>query len=108
MNAIAFHDASGRCASAYPTQFFLLYPTCTSTFHAKSIDADPSAEDGTILFFFPFTSLPQTYTLQAFKQLHFPTPFSLLSCEERNCGRPWPWPAFTCVFLLLEDIPVVA
>jgi hypothetical protein len=38
--------------------------------------------------------------------VHFLTPFSLLSCEERNCGRPWP--AFTCVFLLLEDIPVLA
>jgi hypothetical protein len=94
MNAISFHDASGRCASAYPTQFFLLYPTCTSTFHAKSIDADPSAEDGTIFFFFPFTSLPQTYTLQAFKQCIFPHLF--LCCPARSetaDGRGLPLPA---------------
>jgi hypothetical protein len=65
MNAIIFYDASGRCASGTPAlqelkllnsffSFLLLYPTCTSTFCAKSIDADPSAEDGTIFFFFFF------------------------------------------------------
>jgi len=57
MNAISFHDASGRCAPYtpirrnYPCRFSLLYPALHLTFHAKSIDADPSAEDGTIFFF---------------------------------------------------------
>jgi hypothetical protein len=117
MNALTFHDASGRCASSTPALqeptcqiLLLLYPTCTSTFHAKSIDADPSAEDGTIfllLLLLSSPSLSQTYTCKRSSSAFSNTFFFVIlrGAKLRMVGHGLP---LTCVFLQLEDIPVVA
>jgi len=104
MNAILFHDASGRCASSYPTlqpsiqrdgvptfRFsLLLYSDLHLTFHASRFDADPSAEDGTI-FLFSFFTFHKLYLLTCQRSSSAFHNF-LFYCEERgaNFGRPWP------------------
>jgi hypothetical protein len=106
MSAITFHDASGRCASPTPTlqettcRILLLYPTLHLTFHAESIDADPSAEDGTIFFFLLPLHFHKLYLLTtcSVQAMHFHT-FSFLFCFSQSCeeqtadGHGLPLPA---------------
>jgi hypothetical protein len=91
----------------------LLYPTLHLTFHAESIDADPSAEDGTIFFFslllplhFHKLYLLTTCSVQAMHFHTFPFCFVFL-----NPARSKLRMAMACLYLRLfttRDIPVVA
>jgi hypothetical protein len=89
-------------------RILLLYPTLHLTFHAESIDADPSAEDGTIFFFF-ILLLP----------LHFHKLYLLTTCSVQAMHFPFFFyparsklrMATACLYLRLfttRDIPVVA
>jgi hypothetical protein len=86
MNALTFHDASGRCASSTPA---LQEPTCQ------------------ILLLLSSPSLSQTYTCKRSSSAFSNTFFFVIlrGAKLRMVGHGLP---LTCVFLQLEDIPVVA